>query len=1130
MIRRLLLGLVPFLLVLCVSASQSQAAPTTPGGSPYFSAVGDEGYVTDPGGFLRYVRVVRPGIAVEGSSWGLNETFVGNIDTLLDRIGRVPSGAALLDNLATLRPLRPVAGESPSPYYTDSHGLPTDINVVISQGSWMANSAASPRNSNGQGIVGSVEASPTLLVSVTGPAGQEIVLSPETTLFHELVHVTHKLSGSQTPTDQLSAYQAVDPVTGNRSAMIIPTEEARTHGGLKGLMDANGGKVNPDGSYTIKPNPLAVNAIEEAAKSAANADAATRLPGGNTDDNRALARQAENTLRARQAVADLTEAKFASERGELSRPNYLDLRGTPERENWRLEDPNELNVFLEKFDANPTQVQEHPADSGVAMYREPRGGFVCKATKASCGDVDDGSGKHLDEEEFEKLDPGTRDLDETEREFTREITPEVTDPSWDDFADAWARMVGEHGQPTIEPAAEAVVAELSRDELAIYARVRVADQAARSQALDAISDPASKAQFEKMTGFTGDLGEAYRTGKVFVPTGKTAAGKLVEGWRFANQASFGVGVILWIKGLVEAFQSDSSDLDKATIALALVPGVGQILGILDGLQHKDPAFVVSNVTALLSFALEFCGQPELALVFGVVSLVAAVVDIFLNFDENDPRYQSYASWNIESRRDAAWKSQVAKGLLEKTIPALVTAASAAFDRAQREVLYSGYLAQAAIDAGVANAGLAQRNAAVAEKAQIRAATQQSLDALRTGFVSGSQGVEAAVRNAVTKLNSGDGFAEFTHGYLQQLERPDYVLSMYTGCRNGESDDGLIPDDAQQLACNDRKPYYGEHFDSVIEPQIQASTSPGGLVAATFVAAVGAEIQKQAAFVELHITDTDPGLKVVGQAASITSAVGGACLQRNGKGGQVATRAAGQCESLGWTVNPDHTITARDGLCLDAAGAGTAPGTQVITWDCTGRSNQQWTFNANGTVTSDASGLCLDITGGQAAPGVVELWSCNSAPNQRWSYRATVYPYALISAVNGAGRLTETVTDGVGISPATGALSDQQWTYVSDGSGGRLVNAYDNTCLQASATGATLADCKTGNADQQWMLILSSTGEGFQIRNMSRNVCLNTDATLGACTTDSTWRMTPNLTAAPARHDHSYVPVTTPGAE
>ena len=74
--------------------------------------------------------------------------------------------------------------------------------------------------------------------------------------------------------------------------------------------------------------------------------------------------------------------------------------------------------------------------------------------------------------------------------------------------------------------------------------------------------------------------------------------------------------------------------------------------------------------------------------------------------------------------------------------------------------------------------------------------------------------------------------------------------------------------------------------------------------------------------------------------------------------------------------------------------------------------------------------------------------------------------------------------------------------------------------------ASLVDCKPGEADQQWMLSVHSSGEGFQIRNMTRGVCLTTDATLGACTTDSAWRMTPNLTAIPGPH----VRIPTPGAE
>jgi len=60
---------------------------------------------------------------------------------------------------------------------------------------------------------------------------------------------------------------------------------------------------------------------------------------------------------------------------------------------------------------------------------------------------------------------------------------------------------------------------------------------------------------------------------------------------------------------------------------------------------------------------------------------------------------------------------------------------------------------------------------------------------------------------------------------------------------------------------------------------------------------------------------------------------------------------------------------------------------VIVWDCNGQANQQWTVNANGTITGAQSGLCLDATGqGTTAGTKIELWSCNGQANQQWTLR------------------------------------------------------------------------------------------------------------------------------------------------
>ena len=75
-------------------------------------------------------------------------------------------------------------------------------------------------------------------------------------------------------------------------------------------------------------------------------------------------------------------------------------------------------------------------------------------------------------------------------------------------------------------------------------------------------------------------------------------------------------------------------------------------------------------------------------------------------------------------------------------------------------------------------------------------------------------------------------------------------------------------------------------------------------------------------------------------------------------------------------------------CLDANGRGTTNGTTVIIWDCNGQNNQQWNVNSNGTVTGVQSGLCLDANAAGTANGTkLILWACNGGSNQQWSLRS-----------------------------------------------------------------------------------------------------------------------------------------------
>ncbi|MDI5943383.1 RICIN domain-containing protein, partial [Micromonospora sp. DH15] len=89
----------------------------------------------------------------------------------------------------------------------------------------------------------------------------------------------------------------------------------------------------------------------------------------------------------------------------------------------------------------------------------------------------------------------------------------------------------------------------------------------------------------------------------------------------------------------------------------------------------------------------------------------------------------------------------------------------------------------------------------------------------------------------------------------------------------------------------------------------------------------------------------------------------------------------------WTHTAGRQLQVYGTKCLDASGAGTSNGTQVIIWDCHGGTNQQWNVNANGTITNAQSGLCLDANAAGTANGTkLILWSCNGQQNQQWSLR------------------------------------------------------------------------------------------------------------------------------------------------
>jgi hypothetical protein len=89
----------------------------------------------------------------------------------------------------------------------------------------------------------------------------------------------------------------------------------------------------------------------------------------------------------------------------------------------------------------------------------------------------------------------------------------------------------------------------------------------------------------------------------------------------------------------------------------------------------------------------------------------------------------------------------------------------------------------------------------------------------------------------------------------------------------------------------------------------------------------------------------------------------------------------------WTFQSDGTVRA-DGACLDVQNAGTGNGNAVQVYACNGTPAQKWTLRADGTIVNPRSGRCLDVAnGGTGAGNPVIIWDCSGAPNQKWTVQA-----------------------------------------------------------------------------------------------------------------------------------------------
>jgi ricin-type beta-trefoil lectin protein/uncharacterized protein DUF4232 len=96
----------------------------------------------------------------------------------------------------------------------------------------------------------------------------------------------------------------------------------------------------------------------------------------------------------------------------------------------------------------------------------------------------------------------------------------------------------------------------------------------------------------------------------------------------------------------------------------------------------------------------------------------------------------------------------------------------------------------------------------------------------------------------------------------------------------------------------------------------------------------------------------------------------------------------------------------NGMCVTAAGNGSADGTEVVAWKCDGDASQQWTAYSDGTLR--INGKCLDVTGHSTAVGAtVELGTCDGGPFQQWQIGQTsLNPFGGIANPGSGNVLTD----------------------------------------------------------------------------------------------------------------------------
>ncbi|EME60094.1 RICIN domain-containing protein [Amycolatopsis decaplanina] len=296
-------------------------------------------------------------------------------------------------------------------------------------------------------------------------------------------------------------------------------------------------------------------------------------------------------------------------------------------------------------------------------------------------------------------------------------------------------------------------------------------------------------------------------------------------------------------------------------------------------------------------------------------------------------------------------------------------------------------------------------------------------------------------------------------------------------------------DTQSFDCTERD--FDRLLDCGHDDYFSTNPTPGSWLATHW------NVANSAFLIKKDTPDNDDGHAQGGKTYVITGANGNAIdVVGSSTGGlaNLSQRPRNDSLSQKWILGYNtglQLVNANSQLCADSAQSGTAPGTQILQYNCNGQNGMRWAFQplGNGRVAIFNYLTGYAVTDGGAYPAPLVQQPYTGAANQQWTLNPVADPgpkagvkYYLAVATNGNSAAVVDGSSSAGAKITNVARQNdngQKWR-LTDAGGGywKISNERSGQCLRpvsgSTAEGAQLEQTHCGSAtNQQWKLLQSA---------------------------------------------------------